>query len=106
MSIFIQRSNIAPSPWKNRKCPKGNSYEILDADDKVIARIPVYQNVSNGYEHDANLAVITTAPELLAALREAAYHLDKAGIPLKQEFYDLINRASITMPNISPKNNQ
>lgn len=106
MSIFIQKSNISPSPWKSRKCVKGNSFEIVDTDEKVVARIPVYENVTNGFEHDANLAVITTAPELLAALREAAYHLDKAGIPLRQEFYDLINRASITMPSISPKNNQ
>jgi len=97
MSIFIKHSNIAPSPWTNRKCDKGNSYEIIDAKDKVIARVPVYQNVENGFEHAANLAVITMAPELLAALREAAYHLDNAGVPLRPEYYDLINRASATM---------
>ncbi len=97
MSIFIKHSNIAPSPWSSRKCEKGNSYEIIDKNEKVIARIPMYQNVENGFEHDANLAVMTTAPELLAALREAAYHLDNAGVPLRPEYYDLINRASATM---------
>lgn len=107
MSIFIKHSNIAPTPWTNRKCEKGNSYEIVDATGKVIARIPVYQNVENGFEHDANLAVITAAPDLLAALREAAYHLDNAGIPLRPEYYDLINRASATMMQLAgPRKNQ
>ena len=43
-------------------------------------------------------------PELLAALKEAAYHLDAAGIPLKQPFYDLINRASSGVEPIAPRN--
>jgi hypothetical protein len=97
MSIFTNNSNIAPSPWSHRKCSKGNSHEIVDAAGKVLARIPVYQNVPNGFEHDATIAVISAAPELLAALREAAYHLDVAGVPLNPAFYELINRASITM---------
>jgi hypothetical protein len=107
MSIFIQNSNISSAPWSSKKSDKGNSYEILDAQNRVVARVPVYQNVQNLREQDANLSVMTSAPELLAALREAAYHLDKAGVPLRQEFYDLINRASSTMPAISgPRNKQ
>lgn len=101
MSIFIKNSNIAVGPWKHRKCEKGNSHEIVDAQDKVLARVPLHHNVENGYEHNATLAVMTAAPELLAALREAAFHLDNAGIPLRPEFYDLINRASSTMQPIS-----
>lgn len=105
MSIFTRHSNISPGPWQSRKCDKGNSHEIIDATGKILARIPSPQNVANGYEFEATLAVMTTAPELLAALREAAYHLDKAGVPLKPEFYDLINRASVTMQQIpGPRN--
>jgi hypothetical protein len=105
MSIFIRNSNIAPGPWTYRKCLKGNSYEIIDANEKVLARIPVHQNVSNGFEFIATVSVISAAPELLAALREAAYHLHNNGVPLRQEFYDLINRASATMQPISGPGN-
>jgi hypothetical protein len=43
--------------------------------------------------HSANLHLIAAAPELLAALKEAAYHLDVAGIPLNSAYYELIQRA-------------
>lgn len=101
MSIFTSTANIAPGPWTHRWCRRGCSREIVDANNRVLARIPVYFNLPNGFNHDATIAVITTAPELLAALREAAYHLDVAGVPLKPEFYDLINRASVTMQPIT-----
>lgn len=105
MSIFTRHSNISPGPWQSRKCDKGNSHEIIDGYGKLIARVPYPQVVTNVQEFTANLAVMSTAPELLAALREAAYHLDKAGVPLNQEFYDLINRASVTMQPIpGPRN--
>ncbi len=59
--------------------------------------------LSNEYQ-EANIKLIACAPELLAALKEAAYHLDAAGIPLKQSYYDLINRASSGILPLSPKN--
>ena len=53
-------------------------------------------------ERLSNLALIVCAPELLDALKEAAYHLDTAGIPLNDKFYDLINKASPGLEPLKP----
>jgi hypothetical protein len=47
----------------------------------------------------ANLAAIAAAPELLAALREAAALLEAMGVELRPEFYELMQRAT---PNDEP----
>ncbi len=69
----------------------------------IIRHTGIQPVLSDEYQA-ANLRLISCAPELLAALKEAAYHLDAAGIPLKQPFYDLINRASSGVEPIAPRN--
>lgn len=64
----------------------------MDQNDRRIAVIPKPGAIPFR-EREANLHLIETAPELLAALLEAAYHLDRQGTPLRPELYDLINRA-------------
>ena len=59
----------------------------------ILRQSGIQPVLSEEYQR-ANIRLISCAPELLAALKEAAYHLDAAGIPLKQSYYDLINRAS------------
>ncbi len=70
----------------------------ITADSKHPFGFPIGEVNMDPYmtdrEFSANLQLIACAPELLAALKEAAYHLDAAGIPLNEQFYELINRAS------------
>tara|TARA_B110000503_G_C6770925_1_gene259361 strand:+ start:177 stop:467 length:291 start_codon:yes stop_codon:yes gene_type:complete len=75
-------------PWRINDVNRGI---VVDQLDRCIAVVPKAGAVPFN-ERQANLAVITAAPELLAALLEAAYILDTAGTPLNTEFYDLINR--------------
>jgi hypothetical protein len=65
--------------------------QIVDQTDRLIATVPKSGAVPFE-QREANLHLITAAPEILAALLEAAYHLDNLGVPLRQELYDLINR--------------
>ena len=74
----------------------------MDLNDRTVAVVPKAGEIPFE-ERSANLAVITAAPELLAALREAAYHLENAGIPLNQSYYELINRASEGVPALKPR---
>lgn len=113
---------MSPRPWTITDPSTG---VIADAEGYLVAVIPIaYPSItadstsvmpgilrtSNirpmlSYEYqEANLRLISCAPELLAALKEAAYHLDAAGIPLKQSYYDLINRASSGIEPIASKN--
>lgn len=125
--FFISKNNIAAPPWqildpergvvvdswgrliclvtvKNPRLTCDNSapqnYIKTDGTHPVSnpRLIPTMDVVTEEPTHLANLHLIAAAPELLAALKEAAYHLDRAGLPLKQEFYDLINRAQPEMP--------
>jgi len=102
MSLFIRRSGIANPPWKAVKTPRGNSFDIFDYNDRLIARIPWHSVAMHDPETLANIAVITAAPELLAALRELCFHMDRLNIPLNEAFYELMNRASPGMPPIEP----
>ena len=100
--IFIGRSGIANPPWKAVKSSKGNSFDIFDNDDRLIARVPWHSVAMHDPEKLSNIALIAAAPELLAALRELAFHLHMKDIPLSEKFYELINKATPGMPPIEP----
>lgn len=100
--IFIDTSGITNPPWKAIRSPKGNSFDILDAGDRLVARIPWHSASMYNLETLPNVALIAAAPELLVALRELAFHLHMKDIPLSERFYELINRASPGMPQIEP----
>jgi hypothetical protein len=120
--FFIQNNTMSPLPWRIIDPERGI---IVDSEGYLVAVMPLaypratadstsimpgiirhtgIQPVLSDEYQQANLRLISCAPELLAALKEAAYHLDAAGIPLKQPFYDLINRASSGVEPIEAKN--
>lgn len=113
---------MSPLPWRIIDQENG---VIVDSEGYLVAVMPLayprvtvdstsimpgilretgIQPVLSDEYQAANLRLISCAPELLAALKEAAYHLDAAGIPLKQSYYDLINRASSGVLPIEAKN--
>jgi len=117
---FISKQKLTYGHWRVKDDSRGL---IVDSRDRLIAVVPKKQpaitvdsavkiggntspwpDLSEEWiyddEHEGNVALIACAPELLAALKEAAYHLDKAGIPLHDEYYDLINRASTGVAEI------
>lgn len=119
---FISKQKLTYGHWSVKDAERGL---VVDSRDRLIAVVPKKQpsitvdsavkiggNVSPwpdlseewiyDDEHEGNVALIACAPELLAALKEAAYHLDRAGIPLHDEYYDLINRASTGVSEIRP----
>jgi hypothetical protein len=100
--LFIKNIPISSPPWRVQNIRRGI---IFDQDDRHIATVPKAGEIPFP-ERSANLAVICAAPELLAALREAAYHLENAGVPLNQSYYDLINRASEGVPPLTRKQPQ
>lgn len=100
--IFIGTSGISNPPWKAVKSSKGNSYEIYDDTNRLIARIPWHSVSMEDADTLVNIALIAAAPELLVALRELAFHLHMQDIPLTDRFYELINRATPGMPRIDP----
>jgi hypothetical protein len=96
--IFIKNLKPSPAPW--RVCDHNRGI-VRDATNRVIARVNKPGEIPQE-EREANLRLIAAAPEVLAALREAAYHLHNAGIELNQSFYDLINRVSPEAVPIEP----
>jgi hypothetical protein len=86
--LFVKRLLFTEPPWRIFDRGRG---QIVDLQDRLIARVPKSGEIPFE-EREANLHLITAAPEILAALLEAAYHLERAGTPLRQELYDLINR--------------
>jgi hypothetical protein len=96
--LFIKNLNPSIGPW--RICDH-NRGTIRDANNRLLARVQKPGEVPP-HEREANLLLMTAAPELLAALREAAYHLHNAGVELNQPFYDLINRVSPEAEPLSP----
>ena len=92
----IRRIPLSPSPWRVSNVDRGT---IIDQNDAIVARLPKAGPLS--FEtRSANLSAIVHAPQLLQALREAAYWLHVTGVPANPEFYDLIDRASAGMPAI------
>lgn len=118
--LFINRLPIATAPWRVVCRDTG---VVVDNSNRFVAlvqtpteKITVDNTQTLGVdlygiyidpqlteqERQSNLALIVCAPELLAALKEAAYHLDSAGIPLNDKFYELINRASPGLEPLKP----
>ena len=92
----IRRIPLSPSPWRVSNIDRGT---VIDQNDRIVARLPKAGPLS--FEtRSANLSAIVHAPQLLQALREAAYWLHVTGVPANPEFYDLIDRASAGMPPI------
>jgi hypothetical protein len=110
--IFIKNLELADPPWQILDREQGI---VVDRRGRLVAVIPLSppeiradatRKISSSQavtvplpegmpepNHSANLHLIAAAPELLAALKEAAYHLDVAGIPLNSAYYELIQRA-------------
>lgn len=110
--LMLQNVRISDAPWHLHDAAQGT---IIDNRGRLVAVVlakPVQISAAHSlsisqtlfpvplieeldpHTHANNQALIVAAPRLLAALKEAAYHLDRAGIPLKQEYYDLVNQAS------------
>jgi hypothetical protein len=98
MHPFISKLNITDPPWHVKQI--GQSFEIVNGNDTVVARVPVHP-WDDVERIRANTAVIAAAPELLAALKEAAFILESRGEPLGERFFELMNRASPALPPIS-----
>lgn len=100
--IFISNLPVSPGPWHIDQINRGT---VADSDGNRVAVVPKAKPGIKMYERRcADLAIIACAPELLAALKEAAFKLDEAGIPLNDDYYDLINRASHGVPELNAKN--
>jgi len=93
MNLYTRNLSITQPPWR---CQDRDRGEILSQEDYHIATIPKSGKPGKPplEQRLANIAVITAAPELLAALREAAYLLETMGVPLTPEYYELMRRAS------------
>jgi hypothetical protein len=120
--FFIKNVEIADAPWQVHNSETGT---IIDGQGRLVAVVPGSPpelrttapiRVSDQFVytvprmesmpqqwHTNNQQLIACAPELLAALKEAAFHLDAAGIPLNSAYYDLINRASSATVPLKPR---
>lgn len=97
--LFVKNLNLSAPPWRIFDARRGI---IVDQNDCHIATVPKAGTVPFA-SRNQNLATIAAAPELLAALIEAAYHLDSAGVPLNPSFYELINRCREGAAPIKPR---
>lgn len=86
--LFVKRLKFTQPPWRIINRRRG---QIVDQNDRLIATVQKSGEIPFE-QREANLHLITAAPEIMAALLEAAYTLDQMGVPLRQELYDLINR--------------
>ena len=93
MNLYTRNLSITQPPWR---CQDRDRGEIVSQEDYHIATIPKSGKPGKPpvEQRLANIAVITAAPELLAALREAAYLLETMGVPLTPEYYELMRRAA------------
>lgn len=119
--FFIQRNNLARPPWQVLDPERGL---IVDSSGRTVAIVPrstphitvdnssqlistrwpdVKEEWIHPEELEGNLRLIAAAPELLAALKEAAFHLDQMGVPLNPAYYELINRASAGVVPLEPR---
>ena len=94
-TIWTQSLGTSHAPWRIQNPSTG---VIVDADDNIVAKCPKAGPLPWD-ERVANTALIAAAPELLGALRQAAYALTMCGVELRPDFYDLMNRAS---PGLDP----
>lgn len=93
MNLYTRNLSITQPPWRCQDLDRG---EIVSQEDHHIATVPKSGKPGKPpvEQRLANIAVITAAPELLAALREAAYLLETMGVPLTPVYYDLMRRAA------------
>lgn len=93
MNLYTRNLSITQPPWRCQDLDRG---EIVSQEDHHIATVPKSGKPGKPpvEQRLANIAVITAAPELLAALREAAYLLETMGVPLTPAYYDLMRRAA------------
>ena len=93
MNLYTRTLSLTQPPWRCQETDRG---EIVSQEDYHIATIPKSGKPGKPpvEQRLANIAVITAAPELLAALREAAYLLETMNIPLTPAYYDLMRRAA------------
>ena len=118
--IMLKNVTISDAPWSVHDHTHGS---IIDAHGRLVALVPTgpitvsadgslrvgdtvfpvprTEGMSPRFHYN-NLALISAAPELLAALKEAAYTLEQLGVEPDERFYDLINRATGNSTNISP----
>ena len=97
-NTFTQHLNLTDGPWRTQDPQRGI---IVDQQDRRIATIPKAGAVPHE-ERQANVAAISAAPELLGALRAAAYALTTVGYRLTDEYLELIDRASAGAPPLAP----
>ena len=86
-NIFTRYLGFTDPPWRVQDPNRGI---IVDSQDRRIATVAKPGAVPFD-ERQHNLALISRAPEIYAALVEAAYKLNQSGTPLSAEYYDLIN---------------
>lgn len=98
-TIWTRFLPFTEGPWRVQDPNRGIIYDLQD---RKICTVPKAGEIPFS-ERQANLAAICLVPELVAALRQAAYALDQQGTPLKPEFYDLINRATPGVDELVPR---
>lgn len=124
--FFIRNNPMADPPWSVHNPKEGTIVDkhgrlvavvtsgakdltvdssTVKVDQQFVVDIPNYDN-HNELWVKSHQNLIACAPELLAALKEAAYHLDVAGVPLNQKYYDLINRASYSMKPVESQSDK
>lgn len=91
MSKFVYHLNITDPPWRIQCARRGIIY---GPNDEHICTVPKANSNYPAHQREADLRLIAHAPEILAALREAAFTLDALGHAPDQAFWDLINAAT------------
>ena len=89
-NIYTRNLELSEGPWRIQN---QHRLTIVDPLDRTIAvvkdnpSIPVEQRLANAH-------CIATAPELLAALKEATFLLHNMGVQTKPSIVDLLVRAA------------
>lgn len=96
-NTFTKHLNLTDGPWRTQDPQRGI---IVDQQDRRIATIAKAGAIPSE-ERNANVACVAAAPELLGALRAAAYALTTVGYKLTDEYLELIDRASAGAPPLA-----
>ena len=96
-NTFTKHLNLTDGPWRIQDPQRGI---IVDQQDRRIATIAKAGAIPSE-ERNANVACVAAAPELLGALRAAAYALTTVGYKLTDEYLELIDRASAGAPPLA-----
>lgn len=95
-NTFTKFLAVTDGPWRTQDPQRGI---IVDQQDRRIATVAKAGALPCD-ERAANVACIAAAPELLGALRAAAYALSTVGFRLTDEYLELIDRASAGAPRL------